>query len=219
MSNPSQLKAVWLGRRPYQPVWQDMRAFTDARDAGTPDEIWLLEHDPVFTQGQAGKAEHLLFPGDIPVVQTDRGGQVTYHGPGQLVAYPLFDLKRLGIGPREMVTRLENSIIAWLASYGITSAAKADAPGVYVDEAKIGSIGLRIRQGCSYHGISINLNMDLAPFSKINPCGYANLKMQRVADLTELAADWNVQTAATEFLSVLCAEFDFAVPEVQVKLP
>lgn len=160
-----------------------MTDFTNQRTPETPDQLWLVEHPPVFTQGQAGKAEHLLFPGDIPVVQTDRGGQVTYHGPGQLVAYPLLDLRRLNIGVRELVTRIEQTIIATLAHYGIESAAKADAPGVYVNGDKIASLGLRVRRGCSFHGLALNVAMDLAPFQRINPCGYQGLAMTQMSDL------------------------------------
>lgn len=160
-----------------------MTDFTNQRTPETPDQLWLVEHPPVFTQGQAGKAEHLLFPGEIPVVQTDRGGQVTYHGPGQLVAYPLLDLRRLNIGVRELVTRIEQTIIATLAHYGIESAAKADAPGVYVNGDKIASLGLRVRRGCSFHGLALNVAMDLAPFQRINPCGYQGLAMTQMKDL------------------------------------
>lgn len=160
-----------------------MTEFTNQRTPDTPDQLWLVEHPPVFTQGQAGKAEHLLFPGDIPVVQTDRGGQVTYHGPGQLVAYPLLDLRRLNIGVRELVTRIEQTIIATLAHYGIESAAKADAPGVYVNGNKIASLGLRVRRGCSFHGLALNVDMDLSPFQRINPCGYQGLAMTQMRDL------------------------------------
>ncbi len=160
-----------------------MTDFTNQRTPDTPDQLWLVEHPPVFTQGQAGKAEHVLFPGDIPVVQTDRGGQVTYHGPGQLVAYPLLDLRRLNIGVRELVTRIEQTIVATLAYYGIESAAKADAPGVYVNGDKIASLGLRVRRGCSFHGLALNVDMDLAPFQRINPCGYQGLAMTQMRDL------------------------------------
>lgn len=160
-----------------------MTDFTNQRTAETQDQFWLVEHPPVFTQGQAGKAEHLLFPGDIPVVQTDRGGQVTYHGPGQLVAYPLLDLKRLKIGVRELVTCIEEAIIATLAHYQITSAAKPDAPGVYVDGKKIASLGLRVRRGCSFHGLALNVDMNLSPFLQINPCGYEGLAMTQIKDL------------------------------------
>jgi len=176
-----------LGRRPYLPVWQAMRELTDTRDADTPDQFWLVEHDPVFTQGQAGKPEHLLMPGDIPVVQTDRGGQVTYHGPGQVVLYPLIDVRRSRLGVRDLVSGLENAVIALLAEYGIAARARPDAPGVYVTtgmgEAKIASLGLRIRRGGSFHGVALNVDGDLSPFQRINPCGYAGMAMTRLADL------------------------------------
>lgn len=161
-----------------------MREFTETRTAATADEIWWLEHDPVFTQGMKGLAEHLLAPGDIPVVQTDRGGQVTYHGPGQLVVYTLLDLKRLRLGPRGLVTRLENAVVACLADHGIEARSRRDAPGVYVGEAKIASLGLRVRRGCSYHGIALNVAMDTEPFLRINPCGYAGLRMTQMSDWT-----------------------------------
>lgn len=180
-----------LGLCDYAEVFAQMRSYTDARDATTPDAIWFVEHPPVFTQGQAGKPEHLLLPGDIAVVQSDRGGQVTYHGPGQIVAYVMVDLHRSGYGIRSLVTRLENAMIATLAGYGIAAAAKPDAPGVYVAGDKIGSLGLRVRRGCSYHGLSLNVDMDLEPFSRINPCGYSGLRMTQLKDLggpTDLAA-------------------------------
>ncbi|UYG02208.1 lipoyl(octanoyl) transferase LipB [Halomonas sp. LR3S48] len=173
-----------LGRRPYLPVWQAMRELTDSRDESTPDQFWLVEHDPVFTQGQAGKPEHLLMPGDIPVVQTDRGGQVTYHGPGQVVLYPLLDVRRARLGVRDLVSALENAVVAVLAEHGVEAHARPDAPGVYVDEAKIASLGLRIRRGASYHGVALNVDVDLAPFRRINPCGYAGMAMARLADLS-----------------------------------
>lgn len=177
-----------LGRIDYQTTFERMRAFTDARDDDTPDEIWLLEHPPVFTQGQAGKPEHLLMPGAIPVVQSDRGGQVTYHGPGQLVVYFLIDLKRRGYGIRSLVTHIEQSMVALLADYGIRAYADPEAPGVYVDDAggrrmKIGSLGLRVRHARTYHGLSLNVAMDLEPFSRINPCGYQGLRMTQLSDL------------------------------------
>ena len=172
-----------LGLIESRAAWQAMQHFTNTRDAASGDEIWLLQHPPVFTQGQAGKAEHLLFPGDIPVVQVDRGGQVTYHGPGQLVGYLLLDVRRLGIGVRELVSRIEQSLIDLLAGYGVEAAAKADAPGVYVDGAKIASLGLRIRNGRSFHGLALNVDMDLEPFRRINPCGYAGLPMTQLRDL------------------------------------
>jgi lipoyl(octanoyl) transferase len=172
-----------LGRCDYLEVWRAMRAFTDARTEHTPDELWLLEHPPVFTLGQAGRAEHLLCPGAIPVLQVDRGGQVTYHGPGQLVAYVLLDLKRRGLGVRELVSVLERAVIELLADYGLLGEALPRAPGVYVDGAKIASIGLRVRRGCSYHGLSLNVAMDLAPFQRINPCGYQGLAMTQLRAL------------------------------------
>ena len=171
-----------LGLMPYEPVWHAMQRFTDQRDADAADEVWLVQHPAVFTPGQAGKAEHLLVPGEIPVVQVDRGGQVTYHGPGQLVVYLLLDVRRLGYGVRELVTRMEHTLIDLLASYGVPAAARADAPGVYVNGAKIASLGLRIRRGCSFHGLALNVDMDLAPFRRINPCGYAGLPMTQMCD-------------------------------------
>jgi lipoyl(octanoyl) transferase len=183
-----------LGHADYEPVWRAMQRFTDTRDANTADEIWLLEHPPVFTQGQAGKAEHVLFPGDIPVVQVDRGGQVTYHGPGQLVGYLLLDVRRSGLGVRDLVTRIEQCLIDLLASYGVSANARSDAPGVYVNGAKIASLGLRIRHGCSFHGLSLNVDMDLQPFRRINPCGMANLPMTQLCDLVGPVAIQEVQT-------------------------
>lgn len=171
-----------LGRQDYAPVWQQMRQFTAQRTAKTPDEIWRVEHPPVFTLGLNGDRRHLLAPVDIPVIETDRGGQVTYHGPGQLVIYLLADLRRLHLGPRQLVTILENAMIYALAQYGIESCARADAPGVYVDGKKIGSVGLRIRHGCCYHGLSLNNQMDLTPFQHINPCGHAGLAVTRLLD-------------------------------------
>ncbi|PLY46460.1 octanoyltransferase [Lelliottia sp. F153] len=169
-----------LGLQPYEPVSQAMHDFTDSRDDNTPDEIWLVEHLPVFTQGQAGKAEHVLVPGDIPVIQSDRGGQVTYHGPGQQVMYVLLNLKRRKLGVRELVTLLEQTVVDTLAEYGIDAHPRADAPGVYVGEMKICSLGLRIRKGCSFHGLALNINMDLSPFLRINPCGYAGMEMTQM---------------------------------------
>src|SRR3990167_2494183 len=164
----------------YAVTWQKMCNFTNTRTPETPDELWLLEHPPVFTQGLAGKAEHILNPRDIPVIQTDRGGQVTYHGPGQLVVYPLIDLKRKNLYARALVKKLEQSVIDLLAQFSIPAASKCEAPGVYVNNEKICSIGLRIRKNCSYHGIALNVDMDLTPFSYINPCGYAGLKMTQL---------------------------------------
>ena len=172
-----------LGRRDYASVWHAMRAFTDARGADTPDELWLVEHDPVFTQGQAGKAEHVLFPGEIPVVQVDRGGQVTYHGPGQIVAYPLLDLRRAGLGVRDLVTRIEQAVIDTLAQWNIVGVRRAGAPGIYVAEAKVMALGLRVRRGCSFHGLAFNIAMDLSPYERINPCGFQGLRVTSVLDL------------------------------------
>ena len=172
-----------LGVVDYTETWQRMQQFTDNRDESTVDEIWLLEHPPVFTQGQAGKEEHLLFPGDIPVVKVDRGGQVTYHGPGQLVAYVLLDIKRRKIGVRELVTMIEQVIVGALAAHAVNAYARPDAPGVYVNEAKVASLGLRVRKGCTFHGLALNVAMDLSPFSRINPCGYAGMRMVQTSDL------------------------------------
>lgn len=183
-----------LGKQDYEALWQQMRQFTADRNTDTEDELWLVEHAPTYTLGLSGKREHLLNTGNIPVIHSDRGGQVTYHGPGQAVIYTLLDLSRLKLNSRQLVSLLEQAMITALASYGITSTAKPDAPGVYVDEKKIGSIGIRIKRNCSYHGLSLNNNMDLRPFDGINPCGYANLKVTQLADLgvitpTKLLAD------------------------------
>jgi lipoyl(octanoyl) transferase len=173
-----------LGQQAYVPVWRAMQAFTDARDDDTPDELWLVEHDPVFTLGQAGKPEHVLMPGDIPVIHVDRGGQVTYHGPGQIVAYPLLDLKRLKIGVRDYVCRLEQAVIDTLAEWNIGAARKDGAPGVYVNGAKIASLGIRVRRGCTFHGLAFNISGESTPpFSRINPCGYAGLQVVALSDL------------------------------------
>lgn len=180
---PAVLGVRELGLVDYPQAWQAMQRFTNQRGPDTSDEIWLLEHPPVFTQGQAGKAEHLLMPGDIPVIQADRGGQVTYHGPGQLVAYLLLDVRRSGVGVRELVSRMERSLVELLASYGVEAYAKPDAPGVYVGAAKIASLGLRIRNGRSFHGLALNVDMDLEPFRRINPCGYAGMAMTQLKDV------------------------------------
>lgn len=177
------LDVVDLGIQPYEVTWAAMTDFTNQRTAETPDQLWLVQHPPVFTQGQAGKAEHVLVPGEIPVVQTDRGGQVTYHGLGQLVAYPLLDLRRLKLGVRDLVTAIEQTLVATLAHYAIEAYPKADAPGVYVKGDKIASLGLRVRRGCSFHGLALNVAMDLSPFLRINPCGYQGLAMTQIQDL------------------------------------
>jgi lipoyl(octanoyl) transferase len=196
-----------LGRREYRSVFDAMRAFTADRDAATPDELWWVEHPPVFTQGLAGKAEHLLAPGDIPVVQADRGGQATYHGPGQLVVYCLLDVRRLGLSVRALVTALERSVIELLAVHGVAAAARPEAPGVYVEGAKVASLGLRIRQGRSYHGLSLNVAMDLEPFMRINPCGHPGL---RVTQLGDLGVDLTPDAAAEELLPGLGRQLGYA---------
>jgi len=191
MNSPSDTPAVaagqprvrHLGTVDYAPTLDDMQRFTAERGPDTQDELWFLEHPPVFTQGQAGKAEHLLAPGDIPVVKVDRGGQVTYHGPGQLVVYLLLDIARRRLGARALVTLIEESLVEALDYWGISGTPRRDAPGVYVDGRKIASLGLRIRRGCAYHGLALNVRMDLGPFRRINPCGYQGLEMTQLADL------------------------------------
>lgn len=204
-----------LGRVDYQTTWDRMRAFTDARTPETEDELWVCEHAPVFTQGIAGKPEHLLFnPANIPVFKTDRGGQITYHGPGQAMVYVLFNVKRAGYGVRELVMRIENAVIAFTAKHGVEAYGKRDAPGVYVTldgrEAKIASLGLKIRNGCSYHGLAFNVNMDLTPFSFINPCGYEGL---RVTHLHELGVDLPLDAAGTGLAHELAQQL--AAPAVR----
>ena len=184
----------------YEQIWQAMQSFTDTRDESVTDELWVVEHDPVFTQGQAGKDEHLLNPGDIPVVKVDRGGQVTYHGPGQLVVYLMLNLRRRKIGVRELVTQIEQAIVDLLAPYGITAYPKSDAPGVYVDDKKIASLGLRVRKGCSFHGLALNIEMDMAPFLRINPCGYAGLEMVQTS---QLGGPKTVDEAAEKLTQIL----------------
>lgn len=200
--------------QPYEPVWREMRAFTETRGGNEPDRLLFLAHRPVFTQGTNGRTEHVLAPGEIPVVQSDRGGQVTYHGPGQLMAYTMVDLRRLGLGVRGLVTALENAMIATLAGYGIAARARRDAPGVYVDLeaavqpasptiAKIGSIGLRIRDGRGYHGLALNVAMDLTPFDRIDPCGFRGLAVTQIADL---GGPRELSTVAGDLLPHLCTE-------------
>jgi lipoyl(octanoyl) transferase len=172
-----------LGCMEYESTWRAMQRFTDERDSTTPDEIWFLEHPPVFTLGMNASRGHVLAPGDIPVVQVDRGGQVTYHGPGQLVVYPLIGLRRSGLGIRDLVTALERSVIALAADFGVTAECRRNAPGVYVDGRKLASVGIRVRRGASYHGLALNVSLDLEPFGRINPCGYEGLEMTRLADL------------------------------------
>lgn len=194
-----------LGQQPYLPVWERMREFTLAREQTTPSEIWIVEHPPVFTLGQAGKPEHVLDQGDIPLVKSDRGGQVTYHGPGQLVVYTLLNLHDFNIGVRSLVSILENSVIDFLAGYNISSSADPDAPGVYVDGRKIAALGLKIRKGNSYHGLSFNIDMDLSPFQRINPCGYQGLE---VTQLSDQGVIMSVSDVAQGLLDVIASKLD-----------
>ena len=198
-----------LGRQPYEPIFEAMKRFTDERDQNTQDEIWLVEHDAVFTQGQAGKAEHILMPGDIPVVQVDRGGQVTYHGPGQQVIYLMLNIKRRKLGVRHLVTAMEEAVVGLLEKYGVTAYPKPDAPGVYVDEKKVCSLGLRIRNGCSFHGLALNVNMDLSPFQRINPCGYAGMEM---IDTARLNGPTTLETAGKELTQLLLEALSLVQP-------
>ncbi len=191
------MKTVFRGRQDYVPLWREMQEFTDTRDEGTPDEIWFVEHPPVFTMGLNASDEHLLAPGDIPVVQIDRGGQVTFHGPGQLMVYPLIDIRRSGIGVRKLVTALEQSVVDLSAEYEVKAAARADAPGVYVDGDKLASVGLRIRRGSSFHGMALNVDVELEPFTRINPCGYSELQM---TDLRRLGVDLSLEESAQKLL-------------------
>ena len=211
-----------LGRQPYEPVWRAMQRFTDTRGADTVDELWLVEHEPVFTLGQAGRPEHVLAPGTIPVLQVDRGGQVTYHGPGQIVAYPLLDLRRLKIGVRGYVHGIEQAVIDALADWNIGARRREGAPGVYVDDAKVAALGIRVRRGCTFHGLAFNIAMDLEPFSRINPCGYAGL---RVTSMLDLGGPSTLEAVERQLLDHLAAQFglrllrapppDLAVPAVQ----
>jgi len=205
-----------LGRQPYTPVWRAMQALTDARSAHTQDELWVVEHDPVFTLGQAGKPEHVLMPGDIPVIHVDRGGQVTYHGPGQIVLYPLLDIKRLGIGVRAYVQRIEQAIIETLGEWNILGTRREGAPGVYVGDAKIAALGIRVRRGCTFHGLAFNVAMDLAPFQRINPCGYAGL---RVTSLADLGGPSRLDTVKQVLLAELAAQFGLALDMAPAALP
>jgi len=191
------MKTCFRGREEYVPLWREMQDFTDTRDENTPDEIWFCEHPPVFTLGLNAAKEHLLAPGDIPVVQIDRGGQVTFHGPGQLMIYPLIDIRRANIGVRKLVTALEQSVVDLAADYGVEAAARADAPGVYVEGKKLASVGLRIRRGASFHGMALNVDVDLEPFSRINPCGYEELEM---TDLHRLGIDLQMKDTSAKIL-------------------
>jgi lipoyl(octanoyl) transferase len=198
-----------LGLRHYAPVFAAMKSRVDSDPEHSPDEIWALQHHPVYTQGQAGRAEHVLAAGDIPVVAADRGGQVTYHGPGQLIFYPLVRLRPRGLDVRQLVSALEESVIAWLAELGIAAATRPRAPGVYVDDAKIASLGLRIRRGRSYHGLAVNVAMDLAPFARINPCGYAGLRMTQVVDLLPAARTPGLEAAQRALLDQLACRLGY----------
>ncbi|WP_193392306.1 lipoyl(octanoyl) transferase LipB [Legionella erythra] len=195
----------YLGQQPYLQTWEQMKQFTLARHEGTADELWLLEHPPVYTQGQAGKAEHILNRNAIPIVQSDRGGQVTYHGPGQLVAYVLMDIRRRNLGIRTLVCTLETILIALLQDYGISAETRCGAPGVYVDNKKIASIGLRVKNGCTYHGIALNVAMDLVPFQAINPCGFSQLEMTQVSDY---AIHPTVADTAEKFEHIFLGQFE-----------
>ena len=204
-----------LGRQSYEPVWRAMQQFTAARDDDTTDEVWLVEHDPVFTLGQAGKPEHVLMPGDIPVIHVDRGGQVTYHGPGQLVAYPLLDIKRLKVGVRDYVCRIEQAIIDTLAHWEIIATRRDRAPGVYVDGAKVAALGIRVSRGRTFHGLAFNIAMDLEPFVRINPCGYAGLQ---VTSLHQLGGAADMQAVKPVLLGKLAEQFGLAL-QVAAQLP
>ena len=197
-----------LGRQPYEPVWRAMQRFTDLRDGDSTDEIWVVEHDPVFTLGQAGKPEHVLMPGDIPVLLVDRGGQVTYHGPGQIVVYPLLDLKRLKTGVRDYVCRIEQAVIDTLAEWNIHAARRDGAPGVYVNDAKVAALGIRVRRGCTFHGLAFNAAMDLEPFGRINPCGYAGLQ---VTSMLDLGGPSSPDAVKPVLLDAMAAQFGLAL--------
>jgi lipoyl(octanoyl) transferase len=204
------VKTRFLGFKDYVPCWKAMQAFTDERDASTPDEIWFCEHQPVFTLGLNAAKEHLLAPGDIEVVQIDRGGQVTYHGPGILMIYPLIDIKRAKIGVRQLVTALEQGVVDLLAAHGVDAESKPEAPGVYVNDRKVASVGLRIRRGASFHGMALNVDGDLEPFSRINPCGYRELEM---IDMKRLGVDLTLEEAADQFLSHFLGHLRYSIDQ------
>lgn len=212
MSDAHTLLIKHLGRVEYEPTWRAMQQFTESREQGSTSEAWIVEHPPVFTQGQAGKPEHLLAVSEIPVVQSDRGGQVTYHGPGQVVIYLLLNLRDTGMGIRGLVTAIEDSIIAMLAEHNIDAESRRDAPGVYVDEAKIAALGLRVKRGFTYHGLSFNLDMDLSPFQQINPCGYQGLAVTQGA---ELGLTLSFDQAAKAILEQLCSRINHQAKVVE----
>ena len=212
MSESHTLLVKHLGRVEYEPTWRAMQQFTESREQGSTSEAWIVEHPPVFTQGQAGKPEHLLAVSEIPVVQSDRGGQVTYHGPGQVVIYLLLNLRGTGMGIRGLVTAIEDSIIAMLAEHNIDAESRRDAPGVYVNEAKIAALGLRVKRGFTYHGLSFNLDMDLSPFQQINPCGYQGLAVTQGA---ELGLSLSFDQAAKTILEQLCSRINHQVKVVE----
>lgn len=222
-----QLRLRKLGLIDYQTCWDAMREFTETRDANTPDEIWMLQHPRVFTQGQAGKAEHVIAPGDIPVIQVDRGGQVTYHGPGQIVGYMLVDIRRRGSGIRWLVNGIENAIIDVLKQYDVKSFAKPEAPGVYLegaqgkgrDGAKIAALGMRVRRGCTFHGLSLNIDMDLEPYARINPCGFSGLAVTQLRDLVDSVP--TLEVVEEQLIQTLCAQLDYDSQKLAIesKLP
>ena len=209
VSTTDQVLIRYLGEQPYRSTLDAMKIFTHKRTSETPDELWVLQHPPVFTLGQAGKTEHLLTPGDIPVEKVDRGGQVTYHGPGQLVVYLLVNIKRRRMGVRHLVSLIENCLIACLADFGVTAEARADAPGVYVNDAKIAALGLRIHKGCAYHGLSFNLAMDLEPFLRINPCGYSNLPVTQFSQLVPDLFPGGEEQVTEQLLTHLVAKLGY----------
>lgn len=202
----AKINLKYLGLSEYEPVWRAMQEFTNQRNQDTTDELWMVEHPPVFTQGQAGKPEHVLNPGDIPIIQVDRGGQVTYHGPGQIVIYPLIDLKRHKIGIRALVNGIEQALINTMAEYGVIAKRKEKAPGVYVDGKKIASLGLRVRKGCTFHGLAFNIRMDLEPFQRINPCGYKGLE---ATQLSELQSTAELEKVQEQLIKHLCEILNF----------
>ncbi len=209
-NKPADLVIKHLGFSEYEPVWRAMQSFTDDRDKATLDQLWVVEHPSVFTQGQAGKPEHILDSGDIPIIQVDRGGQVTYHGPGQIVMYPMIDLKRHKMGIKALVNGIEEALIQTLAKYHVMAKRKENAPGVYVEGKKIASLGLRVRKGCTFHGLAFNIDMDLNPFLRINPCGYAGLE---VTQLSELSTGVDISDVQDQLIQQLCQQLQFNAVE------